>query len=112
MTNFTSVWSHVTRYASHSKTIVTLDRRITNRIVQSSNIEIVVVSEASRTGHERHLRRGDFQLAWDRLVLRKSIGLDDIDPELRGKRAIIFAFLSKVPGVKYTLRPLTIHLVR
>lgn len=112
MNKFNSAWAHITSYAKGHATIVTLDRRIVNQIVQTTNTEIVVISQASRNGHERHLKQGDFRFAWDRLVFLKSMTLNDIDPRLRGRRAIVFAFLSRVPGVEYTLNPLTLHMHR
>ena len=110
MKNFDSTWTSIKFYASHHGSISTLDKRIVNEIVQTTDEAIVVVSQASKHSNQRRLTRKDFLFAWDCLVSSKSLTLKDIDPRLRGRRAIIFAFLSKLPDVNCTLNPLTLHL--
>jgi hypothetical protein len=109
---FNNVWKLVTSYGHANHTIETLDRHVVNKVIEVTENEIVVMSEESKDGIERHLRREDFRYVWHLLSFRKSLFLDDIDPELRGRKAIIFAILAGagIPNVSYRLGPLMLHL--
>lgn len=109
---FNNVWKLVTSYGHANHTIETLDRHVVNTVVGVNEDEIVVKSEESKEGIERHIRREDFGYVWCLLSFRKTLVLRDIDPELRGRKAIIFAILAMagIPHVSYRLGPLRLHL--
>jgi len=110
MKSFEQIWKTLTEYAKTNPSIETLVRRYINQIEEVDAESIVVRSMASRASKKRTLYKSDFRQAWNILVNKRSLVLSDIDPGLRGKRAIIFAFLSKVKGITHSTEPLTLRL--
>ena len=108
--DFESAWKSIGIYARAHDKIETLEMHVINDIGKATSREVIVASHASKKRRHRTLSKEDFRYAWEMLVARDSIGLDDIDPELRGRRAIILAFLQKVPDVEYSLKPLRLRL--
>jgi len=106
--SFEKVWQDILNIARSRKEIKTLVREKINEIVDVFDVSITVKSKETR--NKRILPKKDFQYAWDRLRLKKIIGLQDIDPELRGRKSIIFAFLANLPYVNYEIKPLKIQL--
>lgn len=106
--SFETVWTDTLAFVRAHKKIKTLDRENENDIINSCNTSITVQSK--ETGVPRDLSKDDFQYAWDRLVTKRILMLQDIDPELRGKKSIIFAFLANLPYIHYTVRPLKLSL--
>lgn len=102
--SFEKVWQDILSVARSRKEIKTLVLEKTNEIVSVFDASITVKSKETR--NKRILPKKDFQYAWDRLMLKRMIGLQDIDPELRGRKSIIFAFLAGLPYVNYKIEPL------
>ena len=102
--SFEKVWQGILNIAKSCKEIKTLVRKKVNGIVSVSDVSITVRSK--ETGNNRILPEKDFQYAWGRLVQQKTIELQDIEPELRGRKSIIFAFLARLPYVDYETEPL------
>jgi len=110
MKSFEEIWKILTEYAKSNSSIETLVRRYTNQIEGVNAEKIVIKSLAPRASKKRTLSKSDFRQTWNMLVSKGSLVLSDIDPRLRGKRAIIFAFLSKVKGITHSTKPLTLRL--
>jgi len=102
--SFEKVWQDILNIARSNKEIKTLVREKTNEIVNVFDVSITVKSKETR--NKRILPKMDFQYAWNSLMSKKIIRLQDIDPELRGRKSIIFAFLARLPYVNYETKPL------
>lgn len=102
--SFERVWQDILNVARSRKEIKTLVQEKINAIVNVLDLSITVKSKETR--NKRILPKKDFQYTWDRLRLKGIIGLQDIDPELRGRKSIIFAFLAILPYVNYKIEPL------
>ena len=102
--SFERVWEDILDYARSLEEVETLARKKTNEIVNVFDASITVRSKETRK--KRILSKKDFQYAWNRLLSKKAIVLQDIDPELRGKKSIVFAFLEGLPYVKCEIEPL------
>ncbi|MGQ4916066.1 MAG: hypothetical protein ACP6IU_15145 [Candidatus Asgardarchaeia archaeon] len=104
MPNFEEVWEYLKKIAKEEKTIRTLSRGSNNKILDVSDHGIIVLSESGK-GKERILYKTDFHYAWKKLVSKGTLTLEDIAPELHGKKAIILAFLARLPFVTATTYP-------
>jgi len=104
ITSFEKVWRDILEIARSRKEIKTLVQGKINDIVNVFDVSITVKSK--QTKKKRILPKKDFQYAWETLVQKKITGLQDIDPELRGRKSIIFAFLASLTYVTYETEPL------
>ena len=100
MTEFDEAWNAIVQYANGREEIFTLCRHIGNRIVRANGNEIVVISSRPISVlTERVLTKVNFQRAWNQLIRSGELYMNDLDPDLRGKRAIIMKLISVVPGI-------------
>jgi len=110
---FEQVWLDILDFAKNQSTIKTLVQEVRNDIISTDDKNITV--KCRRTGNERVLWKDDFQYAWKCLESKNAITLQDIEPRLRGRKSIIFAFLAKslsyVNWKKVGSSPLTIYLI-
>ena len=104
---FDEIWRELLSIVHSEEKIPTLVQKNVN-LIWSDNNKIIVQSVI--TGNPRYLTKDDFQLAWHKLVELGKLELNDIDPELRGRRSIIFAILERLPNVCYKEKPLTLFL--
>jgi len=102
--SFEKAWQDILNIARSREEIDTLVRRKVNDIVKVFEASITVRSK--ETGNNRILPKKDFQYAWNKLMQKRIIELQDIEPELRGRKSIIFAFLARLPYVNHEVKPL------
>ena len=107
--SFNKVWRDILTIARSRTDIHTLAQKKLNLILPGNNSKIIVQSLA--TGNPRNLLKEDFQYAWKKLVEKGKIVLTDIEPELRGRKSIIFAFLGNLRYIEYKTKPLTLQLI-
>jgi len=106
--SFDEIWKDILTIARSQTEIRTLVRKFLNFIINVNESKIVVQSK--NTENIRNLLKDDFQYAWEKLVQYRKIILNDIEPELRGRKSIIFSFLEKLDYVDYKIKPLTLLL--
>jgi len=105
---FDEVWHDIIELARSDDEISTLVQKKLNYILRVDNEKIIVQSKA--TENQRELLKENFQYAWNKLIQFGKIVLNDIEPELRGRKSIIFTFLEKLPYIEYKTKPLTLQL--
>jgi len=84
--------------------VKTLVKGKENEIVSTCDVSIAVKSR--ETKNRRIISKDDFRYAWNNLKSKRTIKLQDIDPILRGRKSIVFAFLARLPYVDYELSPI------
>ncbi len=59
----------------------------------------IIKSNKPRSVSKEHiLKRSDFPYAWNQLISSGSLCLNDLEPELRGRKAITLALNAEVSG--------------
>jgi len=104
---FDDVWIDLLLVAEATE-IKTLVQKNVNLILDRKDSKITVQSVITK--NPRNLAKEDFKFVWEKLGKSKKLRLKDIDPELRGRRSIIFALLAQLEYIDYTTNPLTIIL--
>ena len=102
--DFEFIWGFLKAYARRSKVIYTLSKKVENEIKSVTEDKIIVLSKEGK-GILREIYKQDFKFAWDKFIKSDLLTLDDLSPELHGRKAIVMAFLATLPFVEVLSTP-------
>lgn len=104
--SFTNTWAAIIRFAESKSFVSTLSRGNDNEIRPGDGaIEVRNLD----TNEWRELDKADFRFAYDVLWEKDRLTLDDIEPELAGRKSTVMAILAKALKLDYDGRPLTVY---
>ena len=108
--DFDSAWYDIVSELKKKKFLYTLSKKTRNDILKVADDYIVVSSEKPLHGDrkKRIIRKDDLRFAWGILENKRFLELQDIEPELRGRKSITLAILSQLPYISYETKPLII----
>jgi endonuclease III len=99
--SFGRVWIDISGALVPGLTVETLVQRVRNRVVSVGVEGVTLVSE--RTGHQRTIRREQFEFVWNQLVVSGRYVSKDHQPFIHSQ--MICAILSLLPYVSARFGP-------
>jgi len=99
--DFEKAWYDLRELAGKQGQVHTVGgMNVRNVVDDVTDSRITVTSQ--RTGKPRHLDRDDFRFAWDKLSEQGKLTMSDLEPALRYRKAVVFAFLANLDCVRLT----------
>lgn len=105
--DFENAWIAILQYAESQSYVATLSHGNENEIRQG---EDAVEVRNVKTDEWREIPREDFRFAYEILQEEGTLTLDNIEPDLAGRKSMVSAILARALDLEYDSRPLTVYL--
>ena len=104
--SFNDTWNAITRFAESESVVSTLSHGNDNEIrVDSGAVQVRNLN----TGEWREIDKEDFRFAFELLSTQGELTLNDIEPELAGRKSMVTAILTKALDLDFDRRPLRVY---